>query len=116
MRAFAFLLCAAVATPAAAQQAEINYPPGSLGFHAIMNSDYEAAEEQIRSSGLSKYDPGRALNLGYVLAKTGRADSAAKQFMRVLAEDEIELILADGRTISSHEAAEKALAALKDAR
>ncbi len=77
-----------------------------------MKSDFATAERQIRQSGLSKYDPGRAFNLGLVLAKTGRTDAATKQFMRVLAEDEVELILADDSSMGSHEAARRALAAL----
>jgi Flp pilus assembly protein TadD len=102
-----------IATPVAAQQAEIGYPAGSLGFDAIMKSDFAAAERQIRSSGLSKYDAGRSLNLGFVLAKTGRPDQAARHFMRVLDEDDVELILADDSSIGSHEAARRALAALR---
>jgi nucleoside-diphosphate-sugar epimerase len=89
---------------------------GSLGFEAIMKSDFAAAERQIRSSGLSKYDPAVSLNLGYVYGKTGRTDKAAKQFLRVLAEDEVELILADESSISSHDAARKALSALAGSR
>ncbi len=114
MRTFAFLLgCSMIAAPAAAQQAEIGYPSGSLGFDAIMKSDFAAAERQIRKSGLSKYDAGRSLNLGYVLAKTGREQQAARLFMRVLDEDDVELILADDSSISSHEAARRALSALR---
>ncbi|MBA3526468.1 MAG: hypothetical protein M3438_03620 [Pseudomonadota bacterium] len=114
MRAFALLLgFALTATPVAAQQAEIGYPAGSLGFESIMKSDFEAAERQIRNSGLSKYDAGRSLNLGFVLAKTGRTEQAAKLFLRVLDEDAVELILADDSSISSHDAARRALAALR---
>ncbi len=113
MRAFAFLLgCSLIAAPVAAQQAEVGYPAGSLGFEAIMKSDFEAAERQIRNSGLSKTDAGRSLNLGFVLAKTGRTDQAARLFQRVLSEDEVELILADDSAISSHDAARLALSAL----
>lgn len=106
----------ALSSPAAAQQAEIGYPAGSLGFEAIMKSDFATAERQIRGSGLSEYDAGRSLNLGYVLAKTGRTEQAAKLFMQVLAEDEVELILADDSSISSHDAARRALAALNRSR
>jgi len=114
MKTFAALAAAALlaSTAAAAQDAEIGYPKGSLGYGAIISGDYASAERQIRESNLSKYDPARALNLGYVLAKTGRSDQAAKQFRRVLLQDDLELVLADGRTITSHEAARKALAAL----
>jgi Flp pilus assembly protein TadD len=100
-------------TAAAAQDAEIGYPKGSLGYGAIMSGDYAAAEQQIRESNLSKYDPARALNLGFVYAKTGRPDKAAKQFRRVLLQDDLELVMADGSTTSSHEAAKRALALLQ---
>ena len=106
----------ALSSPATAQKAEIGYPAGSLGFDAIMKSDLATAERQLRQSGLSKYDAGRALNLGYVLAKTGRAEQAARQFERVLREDEVELILADDSSLSSHVAAKRALAALASSR
>ncbi|HYI42130.1 MAG TPA: hypothetical protein VD768_00700 [Sphingomicrobium sp.] len=101
---------------ATAQKAEIGYPKGSLGFEAIMKSDLAAAERQLRESALSKYDAGRALNLGYVLAKTGRTEQASRQFVRVLREDEVELILADDTSLSSHVAARRALAALAKTR
>ena len=116
---FVFALVVAgigLSSAAAAQQAEVNYPAGSLGFDAIMKSDYAAAERQIRNSGLSKYDAGRSLNLGFVLAKTGRTEQAAQLFLRVLEEDEVELILADDSSISSHDAARRALAALSRSR
>jgi Flp pilus assembly protein TadD len=117
MRLFAFLLgCSLIAAPASAQQAEINYPAGSLGFDAIMKSDFAAAERQIRNSGLPEYDAGRSLNLGFVLAKTGRTEQAARLFMRVLEEEEVELILADNSSMSSHDAARRALAALRRSR
>ena len=113
MRVLTFVLCAAVSTAATAQPlTEINYPTGSLGINAILASDFATAERQIRQSKLSKYDPARALNLGHVLARTGRTDQAAKQFTRVLFEEDVELILADGRPVSSHQAARKALTAL----
>ena len=102
----------ALSSPATAQKAEIGYPAGSLGFEALMKSDLATAERQLRESGLSKYDAGRALNLGYVLAKTGREQQAARQFLRVLQEEEVELILADDSSLSSHVAARRALAAL----
>ena len=114
MKYLAALAAAALlaSTAATAQDAEIGYPKGSLGYSSIISGDYASAERQIRESNLSKYDPARALNLGFVLAKTGRPDQAAKQFRRVLLQEDLDLILADGRTVSSHEAARKALAGL----
>ena len=115
------LLIAAVAgfawsSTAAAQQVELGYPADSLGMNAILSGDYATAERQIRASSVSKYDPARALNLGLVFAKTGRTDKAARQFQRVLSEEDIELVLADGRLLSSHDAARQSLASLSPGR
>ena len=99
----------------AAEQREIGYPDGSLGVNAIMSGDYSTAERQIRASNVSKYDPARALNLGFVLANKGETDKAAKQFRRVLVEENVELVLANGSTVASHEAARRALASLQTA-
>jgi hypothetical protein len=66
----------------------------------------------LTSYAAHKDDPARLINYGTVLAKTGRMDEAAKQFKRAMEADEIELILADGRTITSREAAVRALRAL----
>lgn len=98
---------------AAAQEAEIGYPAGSLGYQALMKGDYATAEKQILSGRVEKYDPARALNLGLVLARTGRTEQAAEQFRRVLAYEDVELILADGATVSSHAAARTALDSLR---
>ena len=112
-----FLLIAAVAAfgisaNASAQAVELGYPANSLGMKAILSGDYATAEKQIRDSDVSKYDPARALNLGLVLVKTGRPDKAERQFRRVLFEENLELILADGSTMMSHTAARQALAKL----
>jgi Flp pilus assembly protein TadD len=111
MIAFAIAVSAAgLSAAVSAQSSEADYPVGSLGTDAILVGNYELAERQLRSSYVSKYDPARALNLGTVLMKTGRTDQAMKQFRRVLLEDDIDLELADGRTVSSHKAARHALA------
>ena len=110
------LVALGISSATSAQNAEIGYPEGSLGFSAIMKSDFATAERQLRGSTLSKYDAGRALNLGYVLAKTGRTEEAARQFLRVLREEDVELILADDSSLSSHVAARRSLAALAKSR
>lgn len=105
--ATAFLISGA----AAAQ--EIGYPAGSLGYQALMKGDYATAEKQILAGRVEKYDPARALNLGLVLARTGRGSEATVQFRRVLAYEDVELILGSGATISSHAAARAALDSLR---
>ncbi len=103
-----FLVSAGV--PAAAQQAEINYPKGSLAIEAIADADYAGAEALLRNEvRVAKGDPARLINHGYVLAKIGRVAEAAKLFQKAAHAEEIELILADGRVLSSRQAATEAL-------
>jgi Flp pilus assembly protein TadD len=97
---------------AAAQQSEVGYPAGSLGVQAIMSSDYATAERQLRDTRVARGDPGRLINLGVVLARTGRSAAATKAFERVLDEENVELILANGNSMYSHEIARAALRGL----
>lgn len=98
---------------AAAQQQEIGYPKGSLGVEAILNADFAAAERQLDDFRVSKDDPGRLINLGFVFMNTGRAQDAAKHFEQVLEQDNVDLIVADGRTMYSHDIARRALGQLR---
>jgi Flp pilus assembly protein TadD len=97
-------------TGAAAQSITVfaNSPEG-LGANSIMNGDYVSAEKQIQSAAVSPFDPARQINLGVVLAMTGRGAEAQKLFHQVLVEDAVDVTVASGATISSHDAAERAL-------
>ncbi|MFP5328514.1 MAG: hypothetical protein ACLGHC_00025 [Alphaproteobacteria bacterium] len=99
----------AAAGPGAAKEREIGYPEGSLGAQAILSADYATAERQLDDFRVYERDPGRLINLGVVLAKTGRTEAAVRHFEQVLEEDDVELILADGRTMRSHDIARTAL-------
>jgi hypothetical protein len=101
-----------VSAPASAQFAAVNDP--APGAASLMNSDYATAEQQIRGANVSKYDPARSMNLGIALAKQGHPDQAAKQFNRVLLEADVEMIVADGQTVMSHDLARRALASLEN--
>ena len=107
----------ALAAPASAEPAgEIGYPEGSLGYNALMTGDYATAEAQLVASSVTlKDDPGRLINLGYVLARTGRVDRAQRLFERAAQAEDVEIMLADGRWVSSREAAMRALKSLKTA-
>ena len=109
----ALLLATALLIPApavAAQFAQVNDPaPGSA---SLLSSDYATAEREIRAANVSKYDPARSMNLGIALAKQGRKTDAAKQFNRVLLEADVEMVVADGKTVMSHALARYALASL----
>lgn len=106
-------ILAATASAAAAEDREIEYPEGALGYRALMSQDYSTAEQQLRAYAAHKNDPARLINLGYVLAKTGQLDKAEQQFKQALSADSVELIVADGSTVESRELARRALETLK---
>lgn len=78
-----------------------------------MTSNYANAEREIRSADVSPYDPARSINLGIVFAKTGRPDKAEREFRQVLGEEDVPIVVANGKTYSSHDVASRALAALQ---
>jgi len=103
------------AVPCAAQDREIGYPAGSLAYNAMVDGDYARAEQQLREDNrVDRNDPARLINLGQVLAKTGRASEAAILFAQAMRGEDIELVLADGRVMSSREAARRALETVKN--
>jgi hypothetical protein len=101
-----------VPAPAAAQFPTVNDP--APGYSSLMSADYANAEKEIRAANVSKYDPARSINLGIALAKQGHADQAAKQFNYVLMEEDVEIVVADGQTVMSHDVARRALDALNN--
>ena len=101
-----------VSAPAMSDNGKSNVPaPGSA---SLMKADYSTAEREIRAASVSKYDPARSITLGVALALKGERDRAAKQFRRALMEEEVQVVVADGTTESSHDVAHRALAALRD--
>jgi Flp pilus assembly protein TadD len=110
---FGALSLAALAVPAAALAQAGPYNDPAPGSASILSSDYATAEREVRSADVSPYDPARSINLGIIFAKTGRADKAAREFRQVLSEDDVSIVVANGKTYSSHEVASKALAALE---
>lgn len=101
-----------VPAPAAAQVVTGDDP--APGYSSILNSNYSAAEREIRDARTTPTDPARAINLGIVLAKTGHREEAAQQFQRVLAQADVQFVVANGTTVGSHEVAQRALAALQN--
>lgn len=101
-----------ISAPAAAQLGQVNDP--APGYSSLLSSNYSSAEREIRSADVSKYDPARSMNLGIALAKQGRRDDAAKQFNRVLFEADVEMVVANGHTVMSHDLARYALASLQN--
>lgn len=106
------LVAAAASAGLAKDKSEIGYPLGSLGTKAIVAANYETAEHQLLNSDVDVNDPARLLNLGHIYAATGRPDQARSAFSRVLRQDDLDLILANGSHMSSHEAARNSLKSL----
>lgn len=105
---------AALLMPSSASAQFVSNDDPAPGYSSILNSDYSTAEREIREARMSPLDPARAINLGVVLAKTGHRDEAAQQFQRVLTLDDVQFVVANGSTVSSHEVATRALAALQN--
>lgn len=109
----AFLI-ALLSAPVLAGPNELNYPEGSLGFAALMSADYATAENQLRKSrGVAPDDPARLINLGVVLIRTGREAEGVSLLEKAAKGENFELVMADGRSMSSKEVARRALAKLK---
>lgn len=102
-----------IASPAAAAQLG-SYNDPAPGASSLMHSNFSNAEREIRGSKVAPGDPAAAINLGIALAKTGHRDEAAQQFRSVLAQDDVEMIVANGETVMAHDVAERALASLQN--
>lgn len=101
----------AIAVPAVAAPAEIDYPRHSLGYAAMMKRDYVTAERQLRApADVEADDPARLINLGSLLIRTGRQAEGTDLIERARKSEDTELILSDGRTMWSREVARRALA------
>ena len=111
-RTFAISTAAALLlpTPALAQYLPQNDP--APGASSLMSSNFSSAEREIRGADVSRYDPARSINLGIAVAKTGQVEKAQREFNQVLREDDVQLVVANGRSYSSHEVAQRALDAM----
>ena len=112
-RTFAIFTGAALLlpVPAFAQYLPQNDP--APGASSLLSSNFTTAEREIRASDVSPYDPARSINLGVAFAKTGQVEKAQREFNQVLREDDVQLVVANGRSYSSHEVARRALDAMK---
>lgn len=112
----AFILAAlpalVIASPTSAQISTRDDP--APGYSSLLRSDFATAERDIRASKVAAGDPAAAINLGIALAKNGHRDEAAQQFRSVLAQEDVEMVVANGQTLMSHAVAERALASLQN--
>lgn len=104
-------LALVVSVPATAQFNATNDP--APGAASLIGSDYATAEREIRAANVSEFDPARSINLGIALAKQGDQAKAEELFRSVLSQDDVEMVVANGNTVMSHDLARVALASLE---
>ena len=102
---------ALLAGPAMAQSSVKDDP--APGAASLLGANFAKAEREIREAAVSRDDPARSINLGIALAMSGDKEKAAKEFNRALSADDVQVVVADGSTTSSHEIATRALTALE---
>ncbi|MBB4631916.1 hypothetical protein [Sphingosinicella soli] len=103
--AAAALLAGCTTSPT--QQAEIGYTPGALGYAAMMKGDLQKAETQLMRTDAD--DPARLLNLAQIYRMTERDLAARDLYAKVLENDDMQLVLSNGRVVSAHTVAKSAL-------
>lgn len=105
---------AAFAVPAGASaqsvKHEVGYERGALGFEALKAKKPDLAERQILSDrSAASDDPAKLINLGTVYLTTNRSAMAKDAFSKVLAAEEVDLVLANGTERGSHAIAREGL-------
>ena len=106
----------ATAGPVLAQpNYEIGYERGSLGYEALISNQNNLALNQLtKNRTVPNTDPAKLINLGRAYQRTGDLSLAEEAFTAALnCKDEMNLVLADGREMSSRKAARLALKQLK---
>lgn len=93
---------------------ETAYPAAAIGYEALAQGNNEQAIQDMLDGSISRHDPAFLLNLGQAYARTGRLAEARELFRKAAKKREnIDLVLADGRIISSKMAARQALATVQ---
>lgn len=93
---------------------ETAYPAAAIGYEALTQGNNEQAIKDMLDGSISRHDPAFLLNLGQAYARTGRLAEARELFRKAAKKREsIDLVLADGRIISSKLAARQALATVQ---
>jgi hypothetical protein len=93
---------------------ETAYPSKAIGYDALVAGDHERAISDMLSGNVSRHDPAFLLNLGQAYARSGDVSKARELFrMAARKRENVDLVLADGRVISSKLAARQALATVQ---
>lgn len=93
---------------------ETAYPSKAIGYDALAAGDNVRAVDDMMNGSISRHDPAFLLNLGQAYARTGQIAEAREMFRAAARKSEnVDLVLADGRVISSKQAARQALATVQ---
>lgn len=113
--ALTVLLLATAAPTLAQSNSEIGYDRGSLGYEALVSNQNALALEQLTiNRAVPSTDPAKLINLGRTYQRLGNFSLAEQSFTAALhCKDQMDLVLADGREMSSRKAAKLALKELK---
>jgi pentatricopeptide repeat protein len=103
-----------VAYAAPTLNGEVAYPQTAIGYDALASGDNERAIRDMLAGNVSRHDPAFLLNLGQAYARSGRVSEARELFRQAARKREVvDLVLADGRVMSSKLAARQALATVQ---
>nr|WP_314444203.1 hypothetical protein [uncultured Sphingomonas sp.] len=92
-----------------AQNLELDYRAGALGYDALVRGNLGLAERQLLASHAeNRNDPAWLLNYGHLLARQGRVTEAYGIFQQVAAAPDAEIVLANGEIIGTREASQRA--------
>ena len=89
---------------------EIRYEQSGLGYRELASGQNELAIQRLEASKLSAKDAAQLINLGRAYVRTGQYDRAAQAFRAAMnSGSQYDVRLADGRMMSSQEAARLSL-------
>jgi pentatricopeptide repeat protein len=112
--ALAIISATGVVHAAPTVSGEVAYPHKAIGYDALAAGDNERAVRDILAGNVSRHDPAYLLNLGQAYARSGRVSEARELFRQAAKKREVvDLVLADGRVMSSKLAARQALATVQ---
>lgn len=114
LNALVLVSATGVAHAEPALNGEVSYPHTAIGYEALAAGDHERAVRDMLAGNVSRHDPAFLLNLGQAYARSGEL-SKARELFRLAAKkrDVVDLVLADGRVMSSKLAARQALATVQ---
>ncbi|TKD50510.1 tetratricopeptide repeat protein [Sphingomonas baiyangensis] len=106
------LVAAMLGAPAVSVAEQVRSDP--YGHDAIEAGEFSEAEAALRAQlALEPDKPELLINLAAIYARTNRINEAQAMYARVMATDDVSLLLRPGHALGSHAIAERGLAKLE---